>query len=35
MLSEGVNQLLTWGHFADAYHATFCALPDARIVVER
>jgi malate dehydrogenase len=34
MLCEEVNQLLTLGHFADAYRATFCALPDARIVVE-
>ena len=34
MLCEEVNQLLTVGHFADAYRATFCALPDARIVVE-
>jgi malate dehydrogenase len=34
MLREEVNQLLTVGHFADAYRATFCALPDVRIVVE-
>jgi malate dehydrogenase len=34
MLSEEVNELLTRGHFAEAYRATSRALPDVRIVVE-